>query len=433
MADLFASIPHSQPKRLAKAKALVYGYVALARDLVAGRITRHSTQAGWHSIPVLKLSSKSPKDEPYCLEISVAGQRYGFSQINDRLHWIERTEYWRVGDETDKGVTKAIRLTERGLDALADLYTPTPLPSAKVPRQRAVKSYGRRDIHPANALIQPTLKIPASNVERCRHTGREGEILAKIIASHPRSRNQGCEAHYTMPNHYREIRTGRVFQDTPIGSINLQTLPRDMRANLFYGWHSVDVDNCHMAIRLAVAELAGIATPQLRYYVENKAAVRYELNSLGPNCDAKSALIALAYGAELTPHQKAAIGRCMGQSASQFCNSPWVNAFKKELALVDQYLVKHWKAIAPCLRRPPKLSHGLNARAAHILQGIESQALVAMLEACSATTGNQRIQALLLHDGFILNQAINLDLLEQKIESATNIKMSLSGEQIHND
>lgn len=426
VADIFASIPHNQPKQLAKAKCLVSGYVRLAIDLLTGKIPRHSTQAGWHSIPAQRLSSDIPKAEPYCLEFSIRGSRFGFRHINDRLQWIARTEYWSIGNETNKGVTKAIRLTEHGLAALADLHNSTAPPQVKIPRQRAVKSYGRTDIHPANAFTQPTLKLPASNVERCRRTGPEGEILASIIESHPRGRNQGREASYTMPNHYRETRTGRLFQNNTRESINLQTLRRHLRASLFHGWHSIDINNCHMTIRLAVAEKAGIATPSLRHYVEDKEAVRKWLNSMGPNCDAKTALIALTYGAELTTHPKRAIGRCMGESASQFCKLPWVNAFREELARVDQHLVKHWKAIAPYLRRPPELSHGTNARAAHILQGIESRALTAILEASCIAAGNQPIQALLLHDGVVTPLSPAILGIEGTIFRETGVPMRIS-------
>ena len=233
---------------------------------------------------------------------------------------------------------------------------------------------------------------------------------------------------------YVMLRTGRLFAE----GLSLQSAPKVVKRYALHGVWEYDFSNCHFAIIQQLAARAGKQCPRVDYYLANKNAVRSRLAELvGARVEEiKTCLIQLAYGAPRSHRPQEAIPSEIGvERALRLYRDPFFKALGDELIKLRSIIVRHhWLRAgvvynALGLRwKPKKKQSGKVGKPAqlqaHILQGIEAQALLAILREF-----HEEI-VLLEHDGFITCTPIDPARAEAVAEEATGFRLTLEWSQI---
>jgi hypothetical protein len=223
---------------------------------------------------------------------------------------------------------------------------------------------------------------------------------------------------------YIMCETGRLFAR----GANLQSAPRIVKRFALHGSWQYDFSNCHFSIIQQLAERAGQQCPTVSKYLARKKKIRHELSAsvAVPVDSVKACLIALGYGAGLSVRSQDAIAKEIGSDrARAFIQQPFVRALHKELTRVRQVILAQYPprrgAVWNALGLPCNSEAKAGELQAHILQGIEAQALLAILRRY-----HDRI-LLLEHDGFVSSVALDTDEVEAVVSEATGFKLVLEG------
>lgn len=228
----------------------------------------------------------------------------------------------------------------------------------------------------------------------------------------------------SIAHDYVMCETGRLFAR----GISLQSAPRVVKRFALHGQWEYDFSNCHFTIIRQLAERAGEQCPMLSDYLADKKKIRRDLAEAvdAPVESVKSCLIALGYGAGLSVRSQDALGGELGADRARlFIQQPFVRALHKELARVRKAIL----GLHPVRRGRIQNAIGLHCDAAaedgevqaHILQGIEAQALLAILRRYHGRV------LLLEHDGFVSSAALNMAEVEAVVSEATGFKLVLEG------
>lgn len=226
---------------------------------------------------------------------------------------------------------------------------------------------------------------------------------------------------------YRPCETGRLFAQ----GVNLQSVDRIIKIFALRGFFEFDFSNCHLTIFEQLAARRGVECGVVRRYLQQKKAVRSALaERIGITHDEiKSCLIALAYGARQSVRPADAIPDIIGVEAAKrlYCD-PFVSELIRELQKGREANLRALPVmrgrIINALGLPISSKASKAKRMAHILQGIETQSLLAIVRAYPDEI------LLLEHDGFVARQALDVGELERLVRGVTGIAMRLEGGQI---
>lgn len=203
-----------------------------------------------------------------------------------------------------------------------------------------------------------------------------------------------------MPHSYKQSPAGRFYATGPV---NLQNCTKLARNAAMSGFYSFDIESCHHAIVLQVAQSMGIDCPNLANYVGDKDNVRKSIAKQidAPVSSVKASLIAMIYGAGLNPF--GAISKELtGSKLKLAMDLPEFIGLHNELRIVFEAMLEHSGGAKSGevvntlgLSEPHSKRRDDQRRlAAHLLQGIESQALQAALSVHTSAV-------LPLHDGWV--------------------------------
>lgn len=225
------------------------------------------------------------------------------------------------------------------------------------------------------------------------------------------SRNTICPG--ALPIRYQEQSTGRLFAE----GLSLQSAPREIRNAALSGCWDYDISNCHWSLINELAAKHGHTCHAIRHYLENKAAVREEI-AAGADitvAQAKECLLMIMYGAPASTWKDSSIPELIGIQAAKMLY---------ELSTFKQLKVDVMKARSIIIKNLPVGKGGwvLNALGlqiqrtskpkvllAHILQGLEAKALMAVVR-----QHGDNIQ-LCVHDGWVSRVRLALDDLTKLI------------------
>ncbi len=244
------------------------------------------------------------------------------------------------------------------------------------------------------------------------------EMLSRVLVA-ARIDTFGCGR---MQHKYEQCGTGRFFAT---GS-NLQSAPNIIKRVALHGLWQYDFANCHLTILYQLADRAGIACPTLLDYVKNKQPIRQAVaDRVGISVEqAKTCLLKVTYGAKASLRLVDAIPSEIGVSRARiFYRDSFVVKLKKELVAVRDALLANWPqeggVILNALGLPCSAKARPAERLAHILQGIEAQALL-------AAVGSLPGQIVLLeHDGFVMRNPIDVPATMRVVSKATGFKLTI--------
>lgn len=229
---------------------------------------------------------------------------------------------------------------------------------------------------------------------------------------------------------YLESTAGRLYAIAGV----LQTMPREVRNAAFAGCYDYDVENCHFDILRQLAERIGLQTPAIDDYLLNKSEIRRTIAADidAPAKDVKAALISIIYGSTKRTNSyykegrevQPAIVRLMGvDKAAELFAHPLYLALHQEVKGVRKPILaaapKHRGREVNLFGKGISTSETAEARLAHAIQGIEALILDTVIQAHSRTL------RLLMHDGWVSSERLDVAELSKLIFQATGFRVAL--------
>jgi hypothetical protein len=231
---------------------------------------------------------------------------------------------------------------------------------------------------------------------------------------------------------YAQSASGRLYGE----GNHLQNAPRPVRQCALHGLYDYDIENCHYSILAQMAHKHGYVCTAINHYLSNKKQVRQKLaDEFGITMgQVKQALIALIYGAPLSPRPQDALPDILGDMASAVYKHPLFVELVNDIKGARLAILKG----QPVSRQTIKNSRGLpislidedgkkvsdRSLLAHFLQGVESQALE-----CAHRLYPDSI-VLLQHDGWTSTKPLDIKALEDAIFDGTGYRFEVVGEAI---
>jgi len=258
-------------------------------------------------------------------------------------------------------------------------------------------------------------------------------ILARLIAL----ANSNLGRRRCIPHRYEEAGCGRLYAT----GVNLQSAPREIRDAALHGSWDYDFSNCHYTIILQLALRHGLDLPEVRWYLDNKKAVRQAFAArVGTDEDTiKTCLLAPIYGARSTLWSGAEIPQLLGEDrARKLYADPQFRALKADVARARKVILRRadvrqgrlFNAVGSSIpvretegprwgkrRKPAELF-------AHIVFGVEAQLLRVVVDAYTDDV------LLLMHDGFVSRRQLEVNDLEDLIRQRTGFSMKLDEDPI---
>ena len=230
--------------------------------------------------------------------------------------------------------------------------------------------------------------------------------------------------HGLMPQHYKTSAAGRFYAT----GLNLQNCSRLTRTAALHGYYSYDIESCHHTIVMSMSEDYGIPCEHLQYYVQNKTAFRAELaDALGGRQwipVVKEILIAIIYGAKKNEHFGVIQERLKADKFKVITEHPRFNGLYEELQDIFKVMIEkatrdpETNLVKNALGRTDREAKKDSQQVAHLLQGIESQALQAVLSVHQSTV-------VPLHDGWVCTTSESIPEAERAILKATGIPLEV--------
>lgn len=248
------------------------------------------------------------------------------------------------------------------------------------------------------------------------------ELLDEARTIYLLSRNKiapGCVIH-----RYSQSESGRLYAR----GVNLQNAYRLVRQAALAGFYDYDIENCHFTILEQMAARYGYECSAIAHYRKNKSSIRCELaTDLGVEVDqVKTALIALVYGAAFSEDEAKAIPQILGslELAQRAYANEHFRGLRDDVAGARAAILTGYPRSKQTIRNAVGLTmdvrrHTDLQQLAHLLQGIESQALDAAHRLYADSI------VLLQHDGFTSTRELDHRAIEQAIEAATGYRLEV--------
>jgi hypothetical protein len=253
------------------------------------------------------------------------------------------------------------------------------------------------------------------------------EKVAQIIHMAHTTMGRGLVMHI-----YKESDSGRLYAQ---GGVSLCGVPREFRKAALVGLWDYDVENCHFDIIAQMAKRIYVHCDAIEYYLANKKLVRDEIAAeIGISYDeTKTCLLAVMYGAksEAWYWYKNAIPDNIGTDAARRLNDfPLFANIANDVKRARQAILAHTKpnrqgGLENAFGKSIKTDkHSDEQQLAHLIQGIEAQAL----EACTKLHPGEIV--LLQHDGFTATKRLDVAALEKAINVATGYALKMEEEKV---
>jgi hypothetical protein len=223
---------------------------------------------------------------------------------------------------------------------------------------------------------------------------------------------------------YHQTASGRLYAR----DVNLQNAYRPVRQAALHGCYDYDIENCHYSILEQMAAEHGHQCQAIKHYLSNKNQVRQSLAAeFGLTIDqAKTALIALVYGARFSMRTKDALPKILGgkEIANRVYEHPAFQAIRTDVAKARSAILAGQQvfrgAISNCRGMTISTTDAdTRQQLAHLLQGVESVAL----EAAHSLYPDQIV--LLQHDGFTSTASLDNKAIEEAMLQATGYRLEM--------
>ena len=222
-------------------------------------------------------------------------------------------------------------------------------------------------------------------------------------------------------NAYQECPSGRVYS-------SIQNMPKIVREEFFAGWHEYDMKSAHFSILLSLNYELGLASkvPYIEQYVNDSSTIRHKVaTEVGCDVrDVKTIFAAICYGANIRSPNSILRKKLGIEITRELANHEFIMTFDKEVRLLGKEVINNCtlsNAIVNVRRKRLIIkNNNFGAKLSHILQGLESVFLEAVLTAIGER------EAVLIHDGFLIRRDLNPEKLSEIIEDKFGMDIRFS-------
>jgi hypothetical protein len=386
-----------------------------------------------------------------------------FNEINEKVGWLESIPIsegvYYSHDSTNTAYTKAYQPTEIGLSDIAQclpqLERVQPALNIKKNPGKALLSKHKNGSRSYHRFLMPLgIKINIKALKALDSELSEKEFLKdeldnsvdfKEVFATPESCLRLSRMKLIRLRLYLNalIVTGRKpiyhqYCQSPAGrwysigpTINLQAAPRQIRNAAFTGNQLIDIDSCHFTLLSQMASELNSECPAIKNLIENKIKFRKDLaNRVDSSSEnIKKALIALIYGARLSPSNRGALSRIFQpRQLASFLEDLEVREIYEEIRKASKVVIEHAIKVTKkkgvlvnAMGKQKRVSNSTREeQLAHLLQGAEAL----ILSKIGATYGKK--MRLLLHDGFICTKSVNPVEVVALVKRETGWEINLS-------
>lgn len=382
-------------------------------------------------------------------ELEKSFGRGGFNAINDSLNLFDVTPNWYMKKSQTKGyklspVVQEIKdryLTPRKR-ALVHLIDSEGRTLRTMPKPVAAKdSNGITDTAWKNAKLLNKIPVDMQTLRglytHLQHMKKQetgdmfaqaqqedisyiAEAVSQLLVM---AQTDVAGSGYIM-HRYVVANSGRMYAK----GVSLQTTPRVIREAALHGLYEYDFENCHYSIFSQLAARSGFEAEGIARYLANKRQVREQLaREVGISIEqVKTCLLAIMYGARANTWHENAIPNEIGPIAAlSLYGNPLFQAIAGDIKEGRRVILANWPTrrttLLNAMGKPVKKSERAEVKLAHLLQGIEAQALRAVIKAMPNDV------LLLMHDGFVTSRPIDTNAMEQKVTRETGYNLALDG------
>ena len=208
----------------------------------------------------------------------------------------------------------------------------------------------------------------------------------------------------SLMHQYIELESGRLLG---LGN-HLQGTIREVRRSALGGQWDHDINSCHFQLTHGLAQRYGYEAGAVREYTLNKRDIlgRIAREANVERWECKKLLLALIYGATLSPYWGSTITEVLGDRADDFRNHPLVAALAKDVNAASKLILARTNFEGNKFRNAIGKPVNVNGKdkkqlLANILQGYESLALHIAIRQLDGNI------TLLCHDGFVTQERID--------------------------
>lgn len=271
---------------------------------------------------------------------------------------------------------------------------------------------------------------PRSGADKTRERVRRAQSQALMIQIMAQANEAPGHA---IPQTYVEAPSGRLYCSN---TVNLQNAQREVKHAALSGCYEYDFENCHWSLLAQMADAAGVELEAVPEYLQAKKRWRESvaLQAAVSVDDAKMVLTAMIYGAGLEPEPGKALHDALGPDAlgrlrqCQEVMALHADVKRAREAVIQAHRRRTDGRVVNAARRVfdgRKVDSRRRSAAtlAHILQGAESEALRAAMD---AATDLRLIQ----HDGFTTATRQDRKRIEAAILERVGYRLELSEDRI---
>ena len=390
-------------------------------------------------------------------ELEESFGRGRFKKINDELHIFEVTSNWHSAEKQSKGyklmpdvqqikndylvprkqrLTKFIDTNGCALRTMLNAIDSKDIEGVTATAWKNAKVLNKTPVNMENLTLLYNhlqhLEGPTSDLFANTNDAEANRLLAAVGQLYKLA-SVDISGHGYVMHRYAESNSGRLYAK----GVNLQNGPRLIRQAALQGFYDYDFENCHYTIISQLARRYGVEVLAIDNYLANKAQVRQQLATEAgiTQGQVKVCLLMIMYGAGLVPGRtQDAIPREIGEEAAERLRSnPLFSGIRQDMKKARKVILSNWKPKPRCStlvnamdKRIKKEVDGKKVSdkklLAHLLQGIEAQALKALIDMMKDNV------VLLLHDGFVTKDQQDIAAMERRVKEVTGFDMSISGQ-----
>ncbi len=227
---------------------------------------------------------------------------------------------------------------------------------------------------------------------------------------------------------------GRLFEEN-----RLQETTRRVRSVALNGMWDYDISNCHYTLIAQLASNKGLETRWINDYLANKRTRRAEIKNIlevasGAKVDeedAKSAIIALAYGMSL--YRSKSLNKIFKDEnvVRAFSVNPWIRAIRDEVLKCRRALLEPFKMKSGgyLVTNALGLRQSFGARdygraLSFLVTGVESAILDEVLQGWGSDV------VLCIHDGWVSRTELPVQEIEDRIARQTGFRVTIEVDRI---
>ncbi len=227
---------------------------------------------------------------------------------------------------------------------------------------------------------------------------------------------------------YIEVNSGRLYGT----GTHLQNVSKLVRSGALDSLWDYDIANCHFSLMYQLCIKNGLELKHIKYYMNNKDKIRNRISLFtGLHVDkVKQALIALLYGAKLSPYKENQLFKLVGEDCMEFfLSNSDIDDIYEDIKIGRNELISNIKVNGSnylnIMQKTIPKTASKSKILCHILQGHEAKILNIVGELYAVDL------VLLVHDGWVSKKPLEVKLIQRNVFLRLGLHIDIEEKQIN--